>query len=430
MKKLFPVILASLIFAVIPLGCAKNDEKTDMTYLSQTYFYVMNTDARLVVYDYFKKNGENNGELIQKFNNLCEDVHGLIYGLEEELSANIPTSCIGRFNAAAAGEEVEISCHTYEILDISKRIFTLTEGYYNPAVYYSVSAYGFGGTAEKFPESAAELPSDGEISKYVELSSHFGELELKSHDDKYYAVKPSHTVEVNGKVLSMKIDLGGVAKGYTADRVNDLIKDYGFGYGFFDFGLSSVAFLKFNDKTPTFDLQLSNPRRSSSSDPSIYFQTSVMDECVSSSGDNINYFILDIAGEEKRFCHIFDPTTGKPVQTGIMTATVIGGSAAENDALTTAIMAMGSERAISFIEEKLSDRRVVFAFSQDKTFGLYANMDKGTYTVLDSRYVGGNALSAADIAAIIIACTVFAGFIVFFIVRKRKKYLPENKNVS
>ena len=43
-----------------------------------------------------------------------------------------------------------------------------------------------------------------------------------------------------------------------------------------------------------------------------------------------------------------------------MSATVIGGSAAEDDALTTAIMAMGKERAIKFVEEKLNDRKVIF----------------------------------------------------------------------
>ena len=61
-----------------------------------------------------------------------------------------------------------------------------------------------------------------------------------------------------------------------------------------------------------------------------------------------------------RYCHIIDPTTGKPVQSGIMSVTIIGGGAAEDDALTTAIMCMGKDKAIKFIEEKLTDRRVVF----------------------------------------------------------------------
>ena len=56
--------------------------------------------------------------------------------------------------------------------------------------------------------------------------------------------------------------------------------------------------------------------------------------------------------------------TGKPVQTGIMSSTILGGSAAGDDAYTTAIMAMGREKAIEFIQTKLTDRRVVFTLDK------------------------------------------------------------------
>jgi thiamine biosynthesis lipoprotein len=81
--------------------------------------------------------------------------------------------------------------------------------------------------------------------------------------------------------------------------------------------------------------------------------------CISTSGDYEQYYIID----DVRYCHIIDPTTGKPVQTGIMTATIIGGSAAEDDALTTAIMTMGKDKAIEFINTKLSDRYVAFTYN-------------------------------------------------------------------
>ena len=45
-----------------------------------------------------------------------------------------------------------------------------------------------------------------------------------------------------------------------------------------------------------------------------------------------------------------------------MSVSVIGGGAAEDDALTTAIMCMGKDRAIQFIQEKLTDRRVIFTY--------------------------------------------------------------------
>ena len=48
-----------------------------------------------------------------------------------------------------------------------------------------------------------------------------------------------------------------------------------------------------------------------------------------------------------------------------MSATVIGGTAAEGDALTTALMAMGKNNALKFIENKLTDRKVVFTYDNN-----------------------------------------------------------------
>ena len=72
----------------------------------------------------------------------------------------------------------------------------------------------------------------------------------------------------------------------------------------------------------------------------------------------MQYYIIDGV----RYCHVIDPTTGKPVNNGIMSATVIGGTAAAGDALTTALMAMGKDKALNFIESKLQDVKVAFTY--------------------------------------------------------------------
>ncbi|MDE6667868.1 MAG: FAD:protein FMN transferase, partial [Clostridia bacterium] len=121
---------------------------------------------------------------------------------------------------------------------------------------------------------------------------------------------------------------------------------------YFNFGSSSML-VKRHFKSGNFNLEFVSPRSITRDG---YFKTSVRDEKISTSGDNEQRYFID----GTRYCHIIDPTTGKPVQTGIMSATVIGGTAASADALTTAIMAMGKDKAISFIEENLTDRKVVF----------------------------------------------------------------------
>lgn len=381
-KKLFVSMLAGLSLLTIICGCGG-----EVKYRRRTYYDVMNSTAELVAYADCEENGFD-----ARFEALAEEVRELIEDLDKKLSATEKTSDVSRFNDAAAGEKVEISAETYEVLGISENVYRMTEGYYNPAVYYSLYAYGFNGSDENYPRSREELPEDKEITEYVSLSSHFGELKLEESEGKFYAVKPEFTIEVGERVLSMKIDLGGVAKGYAADRVSAVMDSRGFGFGYFSFGSSSIAVKKFPADGNNLTMKLSNPRRrvenGSFSDPQEYISFPIMDDCLSTSGDNVNYFMLDTDGDgvDERLCHVFDPFSGRPVQSGVASASVAGGSAAENDALTTAIMAMGAEKAQKFIKEKLSGRRVVFTLDRGDGLKLYTNMGAEGFTLTDTRY--------------------------------------------
>jgi thiamine biosynthesis lipoprotein len=64
---------------------------------------------------------------------------------------------------------------------------------------------------------------------------------------------------------------------------------------------------------------------------------------VSTAGSYRNYYELD----GKRYSHIIDPATGEPVTHKLVSATVITPTALEADALDTALMVMGPERAMA-----------------------------------------------------------------------------------
>ena len=324
----------------------RDKEETDTSaYTSKgNNFFAMTAAAQLVIYSDFSTE-----DSVTNFNNLSKAVMAKLYEIEKAISSTNDYSDVSAFNKAQAGEELEVSRITYEVLSEAKSVYEFTEKYYNPALYYNVQAYGFGG-ADIFPET---LPDDGTIAKYTDLATHFGDIGFRvSEDGKYFVKKPEYTVEVEGETLSLKLDLGGIGKGYAVDCVDALIDEYGYKFGYFSFGTSSML-VKNNVGDGNFSLGLSSPR-SPSREP--YLSTSIRNEKLSTSGDNEQYYKIDGV----RYCHIIDPTTGKPVQNGIMSVTVIGGGAAEDDALTTAIMCMGKDKAIQFIEEKLTDRRVVF----------------------------------------------------------------------
>ncbi len=319
---------------------------TGFTTKSRTY-YSMNADARLLVSGDFTSE-----EGLKKYEAFSMAVGTVLTAVDAALSPSFETSDIGKFNAAAAGEEVPVSEITYNVLKIAKDVYELTEGYYNPALYYNVLAYGFS-TAHDYPKTSADLPADEDIEKYTRLSKQFGNITLREDEGLYYATKPTETVEVGGKTLTLKLDLGGIGKGYAVDMIDELFKTYGYNYGYFNFASSSML-IKMNMPDIDYNVGFAGPRSPARAP---YLTTKVRNAKLSTSGDNEQFYIIDGV----RYSHIIDATTGKPVQTGIMTATVIYGSAAENDALTTAIMAMGKERACEFIQTKLTGKAVAFA---------------------------------------------------------------------
>lgn len=336
-------------------GCTAKKSETELLdnagYSTEgRIFYSMSVEAQLCVSDNFKEDTAK-----EKFTQFSKAVYAKLNEIDKALSSTVASSDVSKFNAAAAGAELEISKITYEVLSIAKSVYELTDGYYNPALYYNVQAYGFGG-AETYPHTAAELPKDEIIQKYTLLASHFGEVALSETADEngvnYFVTKPDFTVEVDGKTLAMKLDLGGIGKGYAVDIIDAMFDEYGYEYGYFNFSASSMA-VKSHFEQGAYIMELVGPR---SPQRKPYLFTKIRNEKLSTSGDNEQRYFIDGV----RYCHIIDPTTGKPIRTGIMSATVIGGSAAEDDALTTAIMAMGKERASNFIKEKLTDRKVVF----------------------------------------------------------------------
>ncbi len=351
----YEIIDDSYIIGSTIEGCTAEKCETELLdnagYTTQgRIFYSMSVEAQLCVSDNFKEDTAK-----EKFTQFSKAVYAKLNEIDKALSSTVASSDVSKFNAAAAGAELEISKITYEVLSIAKSVYELTDGYYNPALYYNVQAYGFGG-AETYPHTADELPKDEIIEKYTLLASHFGEVALSETADEngvnYFVTKPDFTVEVDGKTLAMKLDLGGIGKGYAVDIIDAMFDEYGYEYGYFNFSASSMA-VKSHFEQGAYIMELVGPR-SPQRDP--YFMTKIRNEKLSTSGDNEQRYFIDGV----RYCHIIDPTTGKPIRTGIMSATVIGGSAAEDDALTTAVMAMGKERASNFIKEKLTDRKVVF----------------------------------------------------------------------
>lgn len=357
---------------------------------ARTYPVIFGTDAYLRLYLPIDISDEELAQATEKANALHEEIKALLTSLDSSMNIANENSYISQFNSAEAGSEIEIDYHTYQVLSIAIKMFEETDGYYNPGVYYSVDLYGFGVRAdynERRPydreDPSVELPDNEYVTAFQQLGESFAEVSAYQRDGKYYVSKPEKTVTVEGRTYSLAMDLGGIGKGYAIDLVDGLIDEAGFEYGYFNFGSSSQAINESLSDDGMFELSFQNPRKFLGAG---YLTTRTANVAISTSGD----YILSYTIDGTRYSHIINPKTGSPIRTGIATATVLDGrdgdgicSAAEADARTTALCAMGVEKATEYMNE-LTEKGIKVAFLHENGIGwlnFYTNMEDGTYTL-------------------------------------------------
>lgn len=359
---------------------------------TRTYQGIFGTDAYLRIYLPIDISDEELTQATEKANALHEEIKALLTSLDSSMNIANENSYISQFNAAEAGSEIQIDKDTYEVLNIAIKMFEETDGYYNPGVYYSVDLYGFGVRAdynERRPydrdDYRTQLPDNEYVTAFQQLGESFAEVSTYQRDGKYYVSKPEKTVTVEGHTYSLAMDLGGIGKGYAIDLADRLIDEAGFEYGYFNFGSSSQAINESpsKDSDGMFKLSFQNPRKLLGAG---YLTTRTANVAISTSGD----YILSYTIDGTRYSHIINPKTGAPIRTGIATATVLDGrdgegiySAAEADARTTALCAMGVEKATEYMNE-LTEKGIKVAFLHENGIGwlnFYTNMEEGTYTL-------------------------------------------------
>ena len=138
------------------------------------------------------------------------------------------------------------------------------------------------------------------------------------------------------------IDLGGIGKGFAADRAEEVYRRHGVTSGLINLGGNVMAVGSRKDGTP-WRVGIRYPDVGQSA---LAGYVKVSDTAVVSSGGYEHYF--DYRG--RRYHHILDPTTGWPAETEVLGVTVVSASATDADAFSTAVFVMGLEAGLAFLE--------------------------------------------------------------------------------
>jgi len=146
------------------------------------------------------------------------------------------------------------------------------------------------------------------------------------------------------------VDLGAIAKGYITDKVAEYLKEQGVKSAIISLGGNIYCLGQKENKDP-WQVGVEKPFSDNGKALETREQVGTIkvgsDMSVVTSGTYERCF----TGEDGNFYHhILDPKTGYPVDTDIVSASIIGPSSCDCDALATAALALGSKDAPAFIE--------------------------------------------------------------------------------
>lgn len=169
-------------------------------------------------------------------------------------------------------------------------------------------------------------------------------------------------IEVNGnsvRLLSDKemIDLGGIAKGYIADKIKEYLLTQGINEGVINLGGNVVCLDKKNGRDE-YTIGIQKPYDESGRP---LCSINVYNKSIVTSGDYQRYFEYN----GNKYHHILDVVTGYPVDNDLDSVTIINNSSTAGDALSTIAFTYGLDKGKAFIEA-LPDTEAIFVTKEGK----------------------------------------------------------------
>ena len=312
---------AALLIPAIFSGCS--DKNSESPYSKD--IFAMDTFMNIKAYG---SNAQNAADLAEKE----------IIRLEALLSVNVPESDISRINKSNDGTVV--SADTISIIQKAVEVSGKTDGALDITVYPLLAEWGF--TTGKY-----NVPSKERISELLENVDY---KKIKLDTEKNSVCLPER----------MSIELGAAAKGYTGDRVRDILKENGIESAIINLGGNVCAIGRKPDGSE-WTVGIKDPNDTGE----IICTVKVENKSVITSGNYERFFVGD---DGHIYGHIIDTKTGYPVDNnGILSVTIIGSDGTECDALSTALFVMGKEKALEFCRQE-KDLDAVIAGSDGRLY--------------------------------------------------------------
>ena len=228
------------------------------------------------------------------------------------------SSEISLVNANAAVRPVRISTEMFDLIGRSQALSRRSRGAFDIS-YESVGyLYDF---------RARQRPDDAQI-----------EAALNAIDYRSIVLDDAHSTVAFARP-GMRINLGGIAKGYAVEHAAGLLRSQGVEHALLNAG-GDTRVLGDRRGQP-WVVGIRHPRAAAD----VITRLPLVDEAVSTSGDYERFF--EEGGE--RYHHIINPGTGRPTDE-LMSVTVVGPDAVLTDGLSTTLFVLGMDQGLALVE--------------------------------------------------------------------------------
>ena len=295
-KKIVRRILI-LLLSLSLLSCKSDFKYTDSR-------IAMGTSVSITIYD-------------EKDKPLLADAFSLIYEIENKISPRIETSYVHKINMNAGISPVAVPEDVFSLVSYSFQMREETQGVFDPLVGALSELWAIGSDSPR-------VPSKQEIEEALPLLD--GDEVVLDEADKTVFLKKE----------GMRLDLGGIGKGYAADCVRDFLLSNGVEKAIINLG-GNIHVLGGKSESEDWKIGISDP-----ANPTSYITlVDARDESVVTSGSYERFFIED----GKSYHHILDTKTGYPTESDLLSASVVAKESILADCLSTVVFASGSDKA-------------------------------------------------------------------------------------
>ena len=197
------------------------------------------------------------------------------------------------------------------------------------------------------------------------------------------AIENCYDWQIDGNTVylpeGVKLDLGAVGKGEACDYANSTVSFKNCKESVVAVGGSVL--LHSTVPKALFKVGIRDPLGEANEYCAVL---EIGEACVSTSG-NYERFFEDESG--RRYHHIFDPSTGYPAESGLMSVTVVTQSGTISDALSTACFVLGIEKSLPLLERY--NAQAVFITEDKQIITTYGELEDETITVTNNAYTLG-----------------------------------------